>query len=237
MYQYSNFSQNNYQTPESKPKRRIWPKTALIVLVGVAAWWGLRNFSVLNNVTSSVRKTSHAAAAVQKPKDTTSMQATINQVIAANPNMQIAVSVTDLNTDKAYHYGESDSFIAASTAKLITASLFLHEVEQGNYDLSTTINGNTAQYELQQLIEQSDNDAWVAFNETLGHQELLDWANSIGLSNYDPDTNVLTSDDIALLLAKLYQNKLLNSSDTKLLLSYMKSANETQFIESSVRTV
>jgi len=162
------------------------------------------------------------------------MAAHINAVIAAHPELDIGVAVQNLNDGKTYQYGENQPFIAASISKVLTAVLFLHQVENGNASLTDTLGGSTTQYQLQQLIEQSDNTAWENFNSLLGHQELSDYANQIGLNNYDPDQNILTVDTVATLFGKLYKQKLLNGSDTKLLLSYMQNANETEYISASV---
>ena len=53
---------------------------------------------------------------------------------------------------------------------------------------------------------------------------------SIGMNSYDPDNNLITSDDLALLLTRLYQGKLINQQHTDLLLSYMAKADYTQYI-------
>jgi beta-lactamase class A len=162
------------------------------------------------------------------------MSARINKTIADNPGMEISVAIQDLNTGKTYHYGLNDPFIAASISKIITAAMFLHQVEIGSDSLDETIGGGTAQYQLQQLIEQSDNTAWLDFNDLLTHNGLQAYARSIGISDYDSDQNTLTVDDISLLLGKLYKNQLLSPAHTKLLLSYMHSANEAEFIVASV---
>src|SRR6185503_1210583 len=145
-------------------------------------------------------------------------------IVNNSGEMEIGVAIYDLNSDKSYHYGVSEPFIAASTSKLLTASLFLHRVEAGQDSLSEAVGAGSAQYELSQMIEQSDNDAWQAFNDRLTHDGLLAYAQSIGITNYNPDDNTLSADDIALLLAKLYKNQLLNPQHTHLLLSYMQLA-------------
>ncbi len=191
-----------------------------------------------NNLPTNKVSAASAAPVIARPRASqaslTAMSQKINEVIARYPGVQIAVSVTDLNTGSSYDYGVSAGYLAASTAKLLTATLYLQDVENGSHSLQETVGNYTASYQLQQMIEQSDNDAWVAFNGELGHEALQAWATKLGLTSYDADTNILSSKDVALLLTKLYQHKLLNTDHTKLLLSYMQNANETQYIESSV---
>ncbi|HET9721830.1 MAG TPA: serine hydrolase [Candidatus Saccharimonadales bacterium] len=158
----------------------------------------------------------------------------VNSIIAAHPDMDIGVSIQDLNSGKTYHYGLSDPFVAASVAKVLSATMFLHEVEAGNYSLDENLSFGTAGYELKQMIEQSDNTAWDDINTLLTHPALEAYADKIGLSNYDPDQNTLTVDDISLLLGKIYNGSLLNSAHTKLLLSYLQQADYRSYIPASI---
>ena len=192
------------------------------------------NFSFNNPLKSKVK------AAVTQPKpvlsavQSSAMASQINQVIQSYPGMDIGVAIQDLNSGKSYHYGVSEPFLAASVSKLLTATLFLHQVEQGQQTLSEPVGGYTAQYELQQMIEQSDNDAWQNLNDLLSHDTLQNYADSIGFTNYDPDQNTLTVDDISMLLGKIYSGALLNQSHSQLILNYMKDANYDSFIPASV---
>lgn len=162
------------------------------------------------------------------------LSSSINSTMNSNPNIDVSVSLIDLNTNRLQHFGEHAAFEAGSTAKLITAADYLHHVEQGKASLNQIIEGSSAQSELQQMIEVSDDNSWYALNDFLGHADLSSFAASQGLSGYDADTNTLTSNDIALLLQKLYQGKLLNSQHTRLLLGYMAVANYNGYIASVV---
>jgi beta-lactamase class A len=112
--------------------------------------------------------------------------------------------------------------------------MYLHGVQAGKYTLSQSVGGYSARYQLQQMIELSDNTAWQNLNDILTHDGLENYASSIGLSNYDPDQNTLTVNDISLLLGKIYKHQLLNTANTNLLLSYMQNANEGNYIAASI---
>jgi beta-lactamase class A len=159
----------------------------------------------------------------------------VNSIINANSGIDISVNLIDLNGGQAEHYGTDETFLAASTAKILTAEYFLHQVEAGQESLSETINGSSAQYELQQMIVVSDDNAWAALNDELGYDNLQNYADSVlGINDYQAYNNVLSSGDIALALQKLWDGSLLNSSDTQLLLSYLKQANYRQYIVPAV---
>lgn len=231
MYAY-NYHQNYSRSPHPRPlppkKKRHWlalvPALALSVLI----------ILVLQHLIFAKHALGHEVKAkVVKPLTSAQLAKlsnNINQIINNNQDIDIAVSVIDLKTSAHQNYGLQDPFEAASTGKLITATDFLHHVEQGSDSLNETINGDTAKYELQQMIVISDNDAWQTFNDLLGHDDLESYASSLGITNYSADYNTLTADDIAILLQKLYTNQLLNKSDTQLLLGYMAKANENNYI-------
>lgn len=227
--------------PAPAPKKRLPGPLrgagALLVIVSLVMV-GLHLFgdNRLSLITSDRQKVSATTisplvlSAIQESQ----MATAINSAINADRQMDIGVAIQDLNNGKLYAYGLTNPFIAASVGKLITANLYLHDVEMGKYSLSKHLSYGTAKYELQQMIEQSDNQAWEDFNTLLTHTNLKTYAASIGISNYDPHQNTLTSGDIALLLGKFYKGQLLNQGDTALLLSYMHQANETAYIVASV---
>jgi beta-lactamase class A len=216
--------------PRSKFRRRLKIVSFLtvVILVGLAI-----KTSLPHSIKSKVHDIGLASAA-EPPKPTpinqTALASGINQTINSS-SLEIGVSIIDLTNNKRYDYGLGDTeYIAASTTKLLSASLFLHDVEQGQASLSQPLGDSTAQAEMQRMIVISDDTAWEDFNDLLGHPALLQYAQSLGMNSYDPDNNYITSDDLALLLANLYQGKLLNSQHTQLLLSYMAKADYTQYI-------
>ena len=204
----------------------------LLLVLPCAIFWYVRYFHASGRpqATAAAAQAPQAHVTGLSSAEITTLGSNVQAIIAQNPDVEIGVAVVDLKTGNRQSYGVADSFEAASTAKLITAADFLHHVEDGNANLSDTVNGNSAQYELQQMIEVSDDDAWAALNDTLGHADLATYAASIGLVNYNVDANTLPATDIATLLQKLYAQQLLNQANTALLLGYMAQANYAQYI-------
>lgn len=214
--------------------------SGIILIASIIIWNKTWNHTNKPTATTVRAASAQSAAAIKPTKPTTSadqMTSAINQVIAANTDVDISVTVLDLKTGSSTHYGVANdiTFEAASISKLITAVAYLHGVEQGSYTLDQDINGQSAQANLQTMIVDSDNDAWQALNNTITHDTLQSYATTtLGFSDYDPDANTLTPDDIAHLEQKLYQQKLLNKSHTQLLLGYMAQANRTDFIKAAI---
>jgi beta-lactamase class A len=224
--------------PVSQQKPRIKPSIFIallaVVLVGVL---------IAKNIPmpgKNAAKASQVLAANEPPEeilpkiDTIALQNQINAIIAQYPNLQISVSYADIKSSASLHLGVQEPYIAASTAKLLTATLFLSEVEKGTYKLDQNIGGASARSQLQLLIEKSDNNAWVAFNDLLGHPALEQFAHIAGMTTYNSESNISTSADIATLLQQLYSKKLLNDEHTQLLLSYMQNASENQYIPAAI---
>lgn len=231
----------SYRPAPRRPKigRHRSRRAVLFVLLLAGVLVGLHGLgdNLLNHLTHDHKKVAANTAPpppVLSTAQESQMATSINSALTTASDMDIGVAIEDLNNGKTYHYGLSQPFIAASVAKLLTASLFLHDVEIGRYTMSSQLSYGSARYELQQMIEQSDNQAWQDFNTLLTHSSLQAYAASIGLSNYDPDQNTLTDTDIQILLGKLYKGDLLNNTDTRLMLSYMQLANETDYIVASV---
>lgn len=165
--------------------------------------------------------------------DTSNLQVSLDQIIKQYP-YDTSVSVIDLNSDKLIQTGDSYPFIAASTTKLLTALLYMSKAEAGQTSLDSQIGGKSASTQLQLAVNRSDNDAWHKLNDYLGKDSLAAYALSKGVTTYDAKLNTITSNDMALLLAKLYKRELLNEENTKLLMSWMQNTSEERFIPAGV---
>lgn len=161
---------------------------------------------------------------VEKTKDL------IAEVIDAHPDYDIGVSIVDVDTQKRIDIGNQSSFTAASTTKLLTAALTMHEIENGKLKLDTEINDSPVSWHLEQMVNQSNNESWKALNHTFGKSKMERYAKSIGLSSYRYEGNTISPQDMGTLLAKLYGNKLMNKDHTGILLGHMVHTNEDSFI-------
>ena len=159
----------------------------------------------------------------------------ISSIIAANPSVSIGVALIDLDDGStSFTYGQTTPFTAASTTKILAATAFLHGVEQGIYSLNMPLGISTANWQLQEMVNQSDNDSWNLFLGLIGDVSLDTYARQIGLVSFDADNNTISPLDEAQLLAKLYKGQLLNATDTNLLLSYMQNTNDETLIPAAL---
>jgi beta-lactamase class A len=227
----------NYYSPSqsSRMPKSQGHASFLLLLLAVLAVVSIGLISQFgNHLSKTPKKVSAASLPTLNPTQAAQLSSQINSVITANSSMDIGVAIQDLNNGQNYKFGERQPFVAASVAKLLSAVAYLHGVQAGIYRPNQLINDQNPNYELQQMIVQSDNDAWAGFNKLITHDGLAAYAKSIGLANYNPDNNTLTASDISLLLGKLYKRQLLNDQLTKQLLSYMHNANEANFIVASI---
>ncbi|BCW68487.1 hypothetical protein NicSoilB4_32500 [Arthrobacter sp. NicSoilB4] len=165
------------------------------------------------------------------------LDARINAIIDANSEYQLGVALVDLSdgadATAVHEYGVQAAFVAASTAKVLAAEAYYHLVETGNASLEDPLGAYSAEFQLQALIQQSDNDSWSLIMDAVGHQELTDYAASIGV-DYAPTRNTLTPAEMARTLAALYSGTLLEPGHTAQLLSYMQDTNYESLIPAAV---
>jgi beta-lactamase class A len=157
----------------------------------------------------------------------------MNAIIDANGEYQIGVALIDLSGGAVHEYGVQQAFVAASTAKVLAAAAYYHLVETGAASLDEPMGDWTAGFQLKEMIQDSDNDSWSLIMDAVGHEELSDYAASIGVS-YDPESNTLTPAEMARVLAGLYSGTLLDPDDTAELLSYMQDTNYETLIPAAV---
>lgn len=125
------------------------------------------------------------------------------------------------------------AFVAASTAKVLAAEAYYHLVETGKASLDDPLGADTAEFQLQAMIQQSDNDSWSLIMDAVGHAELTDYAASIGV-DYAPTSNTLTPAEMARILAGLYSGTLLDPGHTAQLLSFLQDTNYETLIPAAV---
>jgi beta-lactamase class A len=162
------------------------------------------------------------------------LQSQLGALIAKHSDMRISISYKDIKSHRSFQYGAKGVYTAASVGKLITASLLLSQVDAGQRSLSDPVGGSTARQQLKAMIEVSDNTAWLNLNILLGYDKLEAYAKKVGITDYDSKENLLSAEDIAMLLQKLYSNQLLSKTSTDLLLGHMKVANYRQYIVAAV---
>lgn len=162
------------------------------------------------------------------------LSAAMQSAVDANSDFIIGISFFDLDRGVSASVNGDFSFTAASTTKLLAAVTFLNGVEKGAYSLSQPLEDRSAEYHLQQMINQSNNHSWDLFNALLTLKGQENYAKSIGINSFDGQQNKITPNDMALLLRKLFTGELLQDGYTRLLLSYMDKTNEESFLPSGL---
>lgn len=203
---------------------------ACAALAFIFIWYQKNHSSSASNSQAAVGPRDARGFQEMYKIDRAGLDNAVQEIIDANPRLDIGVAIADLQTRQTYQYGETASFDGASIGKLITATALLHKVEVGNLSLNDRIGDKTVRDLLTAMIVDSDNDAWVKLNTNLGKPELNRFAHMLGLTSYTAEKNTLTAADIALLLAKFAGQKLLDPEHNDLLLSLMHDADMRGFI-------
>lgn len=146
------------------------------------------------------------------------------------PDIDISVDLIDLKNNEQYQLNPDNINIGASTTKLFTASAFLSELEKGKYTFKDPLGSFNTKFQLEQMINQSNNNSWQLFYSLLTIQKIESYTHSIGSKNFKISDNTLKASDMTNYLKKLYKNQLHSEGNTNYLLSLMKETNEDSFL-------
>lgn len=186
--------------------------------------------AVLNTEARIIRAESTAPITNSRRLNIGKLQADIDNLLKQYPGTRASVVFYDFTLRKTVHSGSANSYVAASVPKLLTASLWLHQVDEGQRSLNELVQGTPARQLLQSLIELSDNSAWEALDEELTKPALESYAREIGLQQYNFDRNALSAIDAMTVIKKLYNGSLLKDDSRKLLMGFMEKANYRGYI-------
>ncbi|WP_311381044.1 serine hydrolase [Arthrobacter sp. ISL-85] len=219
---------------------RLFRRARALVLVAILATTVLillqlapQRSSAVKGGTATPVSPSAPASVSTPPAGGNSLDASIDGVLAANSQYQVGVALLDLGSGSVQQYGVEAPFEAASTAKVLTAVAYYKMVEAGEVSLDDPMGEYPAGFQLQEMIQDSDNDSWALLADAVGHDTLRDDAAAMGVS-YDPEANTLTTAGMARILADLYEGKLLNQEHTQQLLSYMQDTNDEDLIPAAL---
>jgi len=174
-----------------------------------------------------------AAPATPAPRAAVDVDAEIERILAENPDYRVGVVLADTHGGEPRSYGDGTEFVAASSAKIITAAAYYHLVETGEKSLDVPLGSYDAAFQLKAMVNASSNDAWLLLMQDIGYPKLIEYAASIGIS-YDPEQNLLTPAEMAEVLKQLSTGKLMNAEHTEELLGYMQQTNNERLIPAAV---
>ncbi len=176
---------------------------------------------------------SAAPAQETAPHAATDPGAGIQAIMADHAGHRIGVAIADMADGNLRSYGDSSQYAAASTAKILTAAAYYHLVETGEKSLDAPLGSFDAAFQLKAMINTSSDDSWLLLMQDIGYAELTAYASSLGI-RYDPEENLLTPQDMALLLQRLATGKLLDAGHTAELLGYMQQTNDEDLIPAAL---
>lgn len=167
------------------------------------------------------------------PGNAADLATRIQRILDANHRYRIGVALVDTHGGEPQTYGDVSPYLAASTAKVLTAVSYYHLVELGEATLDEPLGDFTAAFQLKAMINTSSDDSWLLLMDAVGYPRIIEYAASIGIT-YDPERNLLTPPEMANLLKQLYSGALLNAENTKELLGYMQETNNEKLIPAAV---
>lgn len=233
------------RTSIRRRRKSRWPLA--VVLIGIIlVGWGLVRLGGAagdwlsdRNPIRTISRAPVAAAPTPTPTptpriDMPSVERRWQAILADYPRVTVGAVFRDIASGQQVSIGGERDFRAASTAKLIAASYFLNQVEEKKLTLDQRLGSYPSGYQLQQMIQQSNNTSWELFLQLLGRSNEQRFAHDQGWKSFNVTTNHLAPMDLADLLTALWQGKLLSKEHTDLLLSYMQHTNDETWIPPAV---
>jgi beta-lactamase class A len=219
------------QTITPKHHRYRWWLVASVGLLGIAGF----TYTFFAPADShSQAHASHVQQAATTPAIAAALKSRVNAILAQNGQYDIGIALTNTSTGQTQTFGDTSPFVAASTAKVLAACAYYHLVETGQANLNDPMGNYTAQFQIQEMINDSDNTSWDLIAAAIGSDQLQAYADSIGITGFSEANNTLTPEAMATMLTKLYTGSLLNQADTQQLLSYMQNTNDETLIPAAL---
>ena len=150
-----------------------------------------------------------------------------------------AVAMIDLS-DRGYssvNYNSDIQFTSASTYKIYVAYAMIHDVETGQKNWHSPINGTTWETCLSRMIINSDNACPERYLSLIGYSRFNEIVSGLGASDktvFAPYDMRTTAADLALVLQKIYQGELMSDENKNRLFGLMEQQVYRQGIPAGV---
>ena len=208
---------------------------AIILLIGVALvvnrlfFSGSTQVSVSQNEQKGKQVT--PSPRVTKSSSQEELLGKIKNIFfETDPDTDFGIAIYDLKNDNYFGYNDTTIQHAASVSKVLTGSYLLKKVEDGEIDLNEKMGTYNVEFNLKQLINQSNNISWGMIDDRLGIEPQNDFAHSLGLTSVDFDENLMSPQDATMLFVKLYQGEILSEPYQRKLFSYMQGTETENLI-------
>lgn len=158
----------------------------------------------------------------------------IEDIFGDKPDIDLAVSLRDLKTGEMFGLNDSETQHAASVPKVLTAAYLLKKVQDKEIKLTDKLGTFNLEFNLKQMVNQSNTVAWEMIDDFLGIEPQQDFAKSLGLTSFRMRENEISPQDAVLLFQKLYKREILNERYTKKLLGYMQGTETENLITPAI---
>lgn len=146
-----------------------------------------------------------------------------------NPDIDYGLAIYDLKRNTLLSYNDQEAQHAASVSKVLTAVYLFKKAEDGEIDLNDKMGAFNIEFNVKQMVNQSNNISWDMIDSLLGLTPQNEFAHANGLTSVNLFDNEMSPKDAAMLFVKLYKGELLTEPYQKKLFSYMQNT-ETEYL-------
>ncbi len=142
-----------------------------------------------------------------------------------------SIGIYDLKNNEYFGFNDTVSLHAASVSKVLSATMLLDKIERGEISLSDPMGAYNVEFQLEKMINISNQDSWDLIDTKLGKKPQDEFAlNSLGLSAaVNMTDNKMAVRDIAILLTKLAKGQILTDASRQRLFGYMQNTESEDF--------
>jgi beta-lactamase class A len=219
---------------------------SLILGYFLVQYWGDKNTEVVSPLSDDKAQEISILEFVTHTKDSDQLRDKIKEQIG-NSWKNYSVSVVDYNSKFVMNINESVIFTAASVNKIPILAALYSEVQKGNIDLDRVITLQRADiqdygtgsirydppgstYSVKTLarlmMQQSDNTAaFLLANYVVGMDVVQKYVNGWGMTQTDIVDNKTSNGDMALLMKKIMDKKIVGPALSDEMLGFMKDSD------------
>lgn len=205
------------------------------IFIGLAFWAGRATKS--ETPPKKITTTKSVATPTIEVKPAASKEellSHIGNIFIDSDNTEVSVSFYDLKTGESFGINDKEAQHAASVTKVLTGAYLLKKVQDKTIGLSDDLGAFTVEFNLKQMVNQSNTEAWEIIDDYLGLDPQQEFGQSLGLRAFNMQLNEMSPSDAVTLFRKLYRGELLNDRYTQKLLSYMQNTETENLITAAI---
>ena len=199
---------------------------------GAYKFFKSRGSTVPGTTSEEAKKESAEKAKKDRERKQAVLLDTIKELFnLESPGTTYSLAIYDLNNEEYFGVNDKTPQHAASVSKILTATYVLSQVEKGKATLAEPLGAYNVGFQLEKTVNQSDPETWALLDDRFKPADQNKFATASGLQNTNVSIgkNLMSTEDVATLLRKLYKHEILGEVYVNKLFTYMQNTESENF--------